>query len=238
LGAITTIAVAWGLAAFLPHRNGAWRYWGIEIAEGTGGKPYPLAIPSHDEWRSVSMDEYVRPGMIRRYWFLHPAMGEIYDGPVPLYGLESQTVIRGDAPIWGDLPRAMLDTSVIRQESWEDARGWPWLALWCSMKGSGWLTWGGLPISAQGAIELGPTQADFAQFRALPLRPLWRGFLLDSLVFGAAWFLIMPITRILARNIRAVLRRSRGRCGACGYDLTGLAEGTVCPECGAQNGAR
>lgn len=62
----------------------------------------------------------------------------------------------------------------------------------------------------------------------LPTAPLWRGFIPNTLIYSAAtWTLwsIVPLTRRWRR-------RKRGLCVGCGYDLRGLADGAVCPECG------
>jgi hypothetical protein len=62
--------------------------------------------------------------------------------------------------------------------------------------------------------------------RALPVRVVWRGFLVDSLVSGAVWFGVLSIPLC-----RAQLRHSRGLCPKCAYDLRhDWASG--CPECG------
>jgi predicted amidophosphoribosyltransferase len=50
---------------------------------------------------------------------------------------------------------------------------------------------------------------------------------------GAALVLAVAIAFAVSwRSIR-VLRRGPGACAACGYDRRGLAEGALCPECGA-----
>lgn len=64
----------------------------------------------------------------------------------------------------------------------------------------------------------------------LPTIPVWRGFMTNTLIYGAAMcalWSIVPLTRRWRR-------RRRGACVGCGYDLRGLANGAVCPECGRQ----
>jgi len=62
----------------------------------------------------------------------------------------------------------------------------------------------------------------------LPYRPLWRGYLLNSLVWTLPIFVIM----LLPSPIRRSLRRRRGLCPACAYDLRATPAGSPCPECG------
>ncbi|RJP40661.1 MAG: hypothetical protein C4547_02340 [Phycisphaerales bacterium] len=52
--------------------------------------------------------------------------------------------------------------------------------------------------------------------------PLYLVFLIS-----AAW----PLTALILPPLRRGLRRRRGQCIACGYNLTGLAS-RKCPECG------
>jgi len=61
----------------------------------------------------------------------------------------------------------------------------------------------------------------------LPLRPIFPGFLVNTLFYAAMWFGIFFGVAALRRFIR----KRRGRCVKCGYDLRGdVAAG--CPECG------
>jgi hypothetical protein len=62
--------------------------------------------------------------------------------------------------------------------------------------------------------------------RLLPLRPLWGALALCSALYALLWFLLL----ILGRSL--VCRRRPGCCAGCGYELSGLPSGTVCPECG------
>jgi len=77
--------------------------------------------------------------------------------------------------------------------------------------------------------------------RTLPLRPILPGFLVNTLFYAATWFCIFFGVAALRRAIR----RGRGRCVKCGYDLRGQrtsdeaterrSDGGVrigCPECG------
>lgn len=68
----------------------------------------------------------------------------------------------------------------------------------------------------------------------LPLRPILLGWTVNSLVFSA---LLAPVL-LFPGAIRTLLRRRKGRCEKCGYDLSGLPVASNCPECGhmATNG--
>lgn len=85
-----------------------------------------------------------------------------------------------------------------------------WLAMW------------------QAPAWLRPNPLD-ADRRKLPLRPYLPGFLVDTLFWGALCFALL----LDPGAPRRYLRRRRGRCVSCGYDLRGLAPDAACPECGA-----
>jgi len=59
----------------------------------------------------------------------------------------------------------------------------------------------------------------------LPLRPLWPGFLISTLVYASACWLLLATPG----GVRRWRRKQRGLCSLCGYDLSGLE---TCPECG------
>jgi hypothetical protein len=63
-----------------------------------------------------------------------------------------------------------------------------------------------------------------------PTDPLWPGFLVDTAFWGGAAFCVWWSGRGGAGFVRRGVRRRRGRCVGCGYELKGLA---VCPECGS-----
>lgn len=63
--------------------------------------------------------------------------------------------------------------------------------------------------------------------RFLPLWPLWPGFVLNTVVYGAAVWCVM----FAPGFVRRASRRKRGRCAGCGYELAGLVK---CPECGEE----
>ena len=65
----------------------------------------------------------------------------------------------------------------------------------------------------------------------VPLRPIWPGFGINTVFYAAIlWSLTLgPFTA------RRIIRRKRGLCINCGYDLRGTSgDGGVCPECGAE----
>ncbi len=85
------------------------------------------------------------------------------------------------------------------------------------------------PFSYQLYATQGDTLWARLSARPVPMRPVWWGFALDSLLYAAACagLLVVPVP------IVRWIRRRRGRCGRCGYSRAGLAARTACPECGA-----
>ena len=65
--------------------------------------------------------------------------------------------------------------------------------------------------------------------RLLPLHPVPIAFLANTSVYAALLWLVTPGPFILRRAIR----RKRGRCISCAYDLRGT-DHAACPECGAE----
>jgi hypothetical protein len=61
--------------------------------------------------------------------------------------------------------------------------------------------------------------------RSIPLRPLPLGLLVCTLAWSPVGFALI----VGGGRLRARLRKRRGLCTACGYNITGV---TRCPECG------
>jgi hypothetical protein len=79
-----------------------------------------------------------------------------------------------------------------------------------------------------GGMSLSPWTADpWPAWRALPLRPMWLGLSANTMLFALLWALVILLT-MAARRAR---RLKRGLCPRCAYDLRGQRE-LHCPECG------
>ena len=63
--------------------------------------------------------------------------------------------------------------------------------------------------------------------RAVPARPIWTGFAVNTFFYAMLLWLIIPGPFA----VRRLFRRRRGLCPACGYDLR-HGEHEACPECG------
>lgn len=101
--------------------------------------------------------------------------------------------------------------------------GWPSRCLW-GVKG------GVEQRQCEGLIEV-PEWLETIRFvhNPLPVRPWWPGMAADIALFGGGWMAVLAGPGAATRW----LRRRRGGCVACGYDVKGVA---VCPECGAAVG--
>jgi hypothetical protein len=113
--------------------------------------------------------------------------------------------------------------------------GWPMISLdccWVAQDDS--LRWGvhldELPEWTRRAGT--PYWASVLPHVALPLRPDPLGFATNTILYAA---LLAPLgfaCRGAWRRVRGTLRFRHGHCPKCGYDMSGLPKGVVCPECG------
>ncbi len=88
-------------------------------------------------------------------------------------------------------------------------------------------TGGGYGSTLGRGLQLAFLPPDGGLVRAVPLRPIWPGFAGNTLFYAAILWLLIPGPFALRR----LIRRRRGLCPACGYDLR-HGEHEACPECG------
>jgi hypothetical protein len=223
LGAVTTVAVAWGFV--YPEPETGYRPWtGYELMGDT-----PDEATTHRLYKSRSAGRAV-------YTFRWQVEHE--------YGLQrwrpiEESTIEAFPKYWG-LSRAALRSRAMSEyprTTQEHAFGWPFLSMWVVWDAPGFWGWkiaGGIAI--EDPIKENPWMFGFPRgtgemvsytARALPLYPIWWGFLLNTLFFGS---IFSPL--VFGPSIwRERRRRSRGRCPKCSYDLlVDLDAG--CPECG------
>ncbi len=99
--------------------------------------------------------------------------------------------------------------------------GWPCFGL----RGTATMIKSGLSAPSLAFVPEG--LMDLVKFPMLPLRPIWSGFAINTLFYATILWLVIPGPFALRRH----LRRKRGLCVVCGYDLR-HAEHDACPECG------
>jgi hypothetical protein len=209
LGLVTSVALAWALAAWLPHR-------GLTYRTNLVGDPSGY----------ITVFEFSRRGMIRRDWHAgYSLSSELWAklDSVSTLRLHNKTAAQDRS--WGALPAA-LDHPTATSAGAEDARGWPWLCLSCSINERVIAGDAAGSASPDGLVLSRLTSATtVASIRVLPLRPIWPGLAADAGAFAVAWGLTFAGWLVLRRW----LRRRRGLCPWCAYELEGARR---CPECG------
>ncbi len=63
--------------------------------------------------------------------------------------------------------------------------------------------------------------------RLLPLRPIWIGVAVNTVFYAALLWLLLTASL----RTRRLIRKRRGECVRCGYDLRGTTD-IICSECG------
>jgi hypothetical protein len=108
----------------------------------------------------------------------------------------------------------------------EQGFGWPMLASYQRFEGdyNSSARWKRvLGISVQPALkQLGPGAA-------LPYGMIFPGLAVNAVIYAWFWFALLSFPIL----VRTILRRRRGACRKCGYDLR--ATTGACPECGARS---
>jgi hypothetical protein len=141
-----------------------------------------------------------------------------------------QVRIRHSAPSWGTFHRRVEPAALIGSDT---AFGFPFPCLWYTVVGDVV----GAPASAPsiggeriegGLVLRGSVSCRGRDFAAIPLRVLWGRLAGDGLVWAGIWWVVVFVPRL----VRRAIRRAKGRCPECGYQLGGLPAGARCPECG------
>lgn len=141
---------------------------------------------------------------------------------------------------------SLVQDKPMRTDIWgEEARGWPALCLrWQYTKDDGlqfgWDTGGHRKLVT---VRADPATDPFGRrgvgsftileygHTVLPLRPIWSGVVINVVVYGSCWMILLVGTLVVLRATLGLARRRRGLCPACGYNLRrDFASG--CPECG------
>lgn len=129
-----------------------------------------------------------------------------------------------EVPGWGPLasPDPLNNDGDPQGNPWGGVQagfGWPMLSVYATMVP-------GPTIPGPLMVERG-LPAPWRPGMALPVVPMLPGTVVNSVVFGAGVFSLVVGLRAARRSVR----RARGACPACGYDLRhGFLAG--CPECG------
>ncbi|MCI0629594.1 MAG: hypothetical protein L0Y44_02940 [Phycisphaerales bacterium] len=213
LGLLTSIAVAWGLATSIPNPP--------NIAETESCFVRWDRAWHTLEWRRTGNAHYgwVEVRAETEYWTVDRLLAH-YRDRIKM----SPEHWRDSPPGWGTMAQP---TQPHTGTAIDSAAGWPMLCLWDQYRrvhnGDQLIN---LDFHGSWLISGGPSP-NRGDFVALPLRPLWLGLSANAAFYGALWSLAI----FGPRTIRRTIRRRRGRCLACGYNLqANLAPG--CPECG------
>ena len=138
-----------------------------------------------------------------------------------------------------DLLTRHIDVPVVHVDGGEDSGVGVWMAIvvgYYEKRGGPpqvavYLTESGWPVKTmQGRVLQVNGKMDSHWITShfyIPLRPIWPGFAVNTIFYAAV--LCVPFCGLFA--LRRLIRRRRGLCPACGYDLR-HAEHEGCPECG------
>ena len=241
LGAIINVAVAWGCAYWIVPYNG-------QVLPSQNGV-VKVYFAVGDSLPRRIFKELRQPGASTLAWW------EERSDPKPVESKKYIVISTGhlyeqaSPPLWSAVGRTPVASQQI--EPWwvspiiECARGWPCLALanridlqWnpTTRKYSITKVGSGIPIETQHWPPQKPGRdwytGPIPQRAILPYRPIWPGFAINTVFYAAIlWSPFAPF------QLRRYVRRKRGHCIKCGYDLRATSGGG-CPECGWEHPRR
>jgi len=236
LGAVTTVVVAWACALLV----------NTQPVDQHPRFAVDLNLPNKPTWASVHHKRgFGAESLANLHWYSSVDQSAANDGivHVEIVGGGYVTTIK---PLPPSQPRRFRVPYRILRTHWcelgvprcgsagrfvdaVDARGWPFLALCCTLEEmrldrpaisrSRHLV--ALPLNDQ-SFRSPPFPDHF-----LPLKPIPLGFAIDSGIYAVVWAALL----IAFARIRLARRRRRGLCVRCRYDLN-HAPHDRCPECG------
>lgn len=218
LGAATTVAVAWGFALR-----------GIDPYRSRLGRSPPMVMPAEDH--------------LLAFWSKQRGLGW---SSAHTFRLGNDIFVTGDTTLddvnaWTGYRRVSRvpfgwDVPHTGESSIEILSfGWPWPSLWSRCDDATSLYSHVLYLSTPPYIR------EETFFSASPDRPLaiptgvnWPLFAANTGAHASGWWILLATWT----GAKRALRRRRGLCGRCAYDLRGLQPGAVCPECGTTRNRR
>lgn len=217
LGAVTTVAVAWGFS---------WR--GLELNSNDAPEAFEVLGPNDElivvesPVRGIGMD-------LRRSWTRQDILSTMADAEG---GSDTRPLERlNRSPDARTLP---THPGQLREELWF---GWPLRAMRASIvigppdglryESALWLRTPRIRLGKGPPFYWWPGEVRH-EGRAAPTSAISRGFALNTIFYAASWWaLLFGLSRARAWN-----RRRRGLCPRCAYSRAGLDPLAPCPECG------
>ena len=198
-GTIINVAVAWGCVSYLNPQS--FQVIGSVVPMGPGRTQDNILTYTRTGHRQVE----------REFAMDMLAEGTIPDRPMsprlevlsgwPLFGMECFGFI--SAPRGG----GRLDTFILTEDVFQaDAFRWgiPWKSRFYRL-----------------------SDLDGPMCKALPLRPIWPGFVINTIFYAAVVWMLFAVPGAVRRRVRI----TRGQCARCAYPV---GDSAVCTECGAQ----
>ena len=208
-GVVTTVVISW-LAMFVPTGH-AWygppTNQALGAAKASDGKFWQLSR-GQNGWHSVVS-----------YWHMQISGMSMWMADDDYQGIK---VDLAQLP-HRDRPDDLTD---LHMHAWYHTTGWPFSALSCEVHWERQVSNSNILYRVEGGVQL-PRDASFNP-RALPLTPVWPGFLANVVVYAGVWMLAGFGVRLVREHQRA----KRELCRGCGYPIVDLPEGSPCPECG------
>jgi hypothetical protein len=243
LGVCASWIVCWALAYWLPWPGIDQTKRQTAFYDGHGYEKWNASLERREGVRFVTSVWHVRPPSNERG--LQPIeLMQIWSDTPPNVGAHPAEVI----PNWATWMQPSEQNSPGSYGEVVCIFGWPFEAA--HWRGSVFVSFNGRvsPMRRTGGFEVGGRVKGMGLVRlVLPTHPLWPGLLANSAFYGvilwALWF--------TPGAVRRELRRRRGACVRCGYDLRGRVGGIdagrrsapqeaatgACPECGCDGQA-
>jgi hypothetical protein len=208
------------------------RAGGVGFSRSTGGDS-----ATNPEWRTLRVSQVWCVGAMNVEMHRYRGGSHVPRGDgEPQSLLPGWSGLREPSPAYkaGALQQWTKLGTVGAEIALDEMRGWPMLSMallhTANVPPSGMSTkHGWITRWMRPRTELNGTRIP----RALPLRPIWPGFAVNTVVYAEVLWLLFatPFT------LRKWRRIKRGLCAKCGYDLRGggsggATESAVCPEYG------